>query len=43
MRNLIRSMIIANSIETNSLALDRFTGEVTSTQAEIEALLSVGA
>ena len=45
MRNLvvIGSMIIANAMKTNSLALDRFTGEVASNRAEIEALLSVGA
>lgn len=45
MRDLvvIGSMIIANSMEANSLALDRFTGEVAANRAEIEALLSVGA
>ncbi|ELY91729.1 hypothetical protein C483_09319 [Natrialba hulunbeirensis JCM 10989] len=40
---VIGSMIIANAMQTNSLALDRFTGEVASNRAEIEALLSVGA
>lgn len=45
MRDLvvIGSMIVANAMETNSLALDRFTGEVASNRAEIESLLSVGA
>lgn len=45
MRDLvvIGSMVIANAMQTNSLALDRFTGEVASNRAEIEALLSVGA
>lgn len=45
MRDLvvIGSMIIANAMESNSLALDRFTGEVADNRAEIEALLSVGA
>lgn len=40
---VIGSMIIANAMQTNSLALERFTGELASNQAEIEALLSVGA
>lgn len=45
MRDLvvIGSMIIANAMETNSLALNRFTEEVASNRAEIEELLSVGA
>lgn len=45
MRDLlvIGSMVIANAMQTNSLALDRFTGEIASNRAEIEALLSVGA
>ncbi|SDQ99494.1 ABC transporter permease [Natronobacterium texcoconense] len=45
MRDLvvIGSMIIANAMQTNSLALDRFTGEIASNRNEIEALLSVGA
>ena len=45
MRDLIviGSMIIANAMKTNSLVLDRFTGEVVSNRAEIEAMLSVGA
>lgn len=45
MRDLIviGSMVIANAMQTNSLALDRFTGEVAGNRAEIEAMLSVGA
>lgn len=45
MRDLIvvGSMVIAMAMKTNSLALDRFTGELASNRAEIEALLSVGA
>lgn len=45
MRDLIviGSMIIANAMQTNSLALDRYTGELASNRAEIEAMLSVGA
>ena len=45
MRDLvvIGSMIIANAMKTNSLVLDRFTGEVVSNRSEIEAILSVGA
>lgn len=45
MRDLIviGSMIIANAMQMNSLALDRFTGEVAANRTEIEALLSVGA
>jgi len=45
MRDLIviGSMIIANSMKTNSLVLDRFAGELAANRAEIEALLSVGA
>ncbi|MDJ1431931.1 ABC transporter permease [Halostagnicola sp. A-GB9-2] len=44
MRDLIviGSMIIANAMKTNSLVLDRFTGELASNRAEIEAMLSVG-
>lgn len=44
MRDLlvIGSMIIANSMEANSLALDRFSDELVSNRSEIEALLSVG-
>lgn len=40
---VIGSMVVANAMQTNSLALDRFTGEVAANRAEIEALLSVGA
>ncbi|APX97501.1 ABC transporter permease [Natronorubrum daqingense] len=40
---VIGSMVIANSMQTNSLALDRFTGEIAANRDEIEALLSVGA
>ena len=45
MRDLIviGSMVIAMSMKTNSLALDRFTGEVAANRAEIEATLAVGA
>ena len=45
MRDLIviGSMVIAMAMKTNSLALDRFTGEIRSNEAEIEALLGVGA
>lgn len=45
MRDLvvIGSLVIANAMQTNSLALDRFTGELAANKAEIEALLSVGA
>ena len=45
MRDLIviGSMIIANAMKTNSLVLDRFTGEIVSNRSEIEAMLSVGA
>lgn len=44
MRDLIviGSMIIANSMKTNSLVLDRFTGELAANRSEIEAMLSVG-
>jgi putative ABC transport system permease protein len=35
-------MIIANAMKTNSLALDRFKGEVESNREEIEALLAIG-
>lgn len=44
MRDLIviGSMIIANAMKTNSLVLDRFTGELAANQSEIEAMLSVG-
>lgn len=43
-RNLIPvgGMIIANAMKTNSLALDRFKGEIESNRAEIEAVLSLG-
>ncbi|RDI72614.1 ABC transporter permease [Halopelagius longus] len=43
-RNLIPvgGMIIANAMKTNSLALDRFKGEVRSNRAEIEAVLALG-
>ena len=45
MRDLIviGSMVIAMAMKTNSLALDRFTGELESNRAEIEALLGIGA
>ncbi|WP_323740450.1 ABC transporter permease [Halegenticoccus tardaugens] len=44
-RNLVPvgSMIIANAMQINSLALDRFRGEITSNRAEIEAGLALGA
>lgn len=44
MRDLIvvGSMVVAMAMKTNSLALERFTGEISSNQAEIEAVLSVG-
>lgn len=44
MRDLIviGSMVIANSMKTNSLVLDRFTGELAANRPEIEAMLSVG-
>lgn len=43
-RNLIPvgGMIIANAMKTNSLALDRFGGEIRSNRAEIEAVLALG-
>jgi putative ABC transport system permease protein len=43
-RNLVPvgGMIIANAMKTNSLALDRFKGEVEANRAEIEALLAIG-
>ncbi|PSQ55917.1 ABC transporter permease [Halobacteriales archaeon SW_8_68_21] len=43
-RNLVPvgGMIIANAMKTNSLALDRFKGEIENNRAEIEALLAVG-
>ncbi|WP_336343575.1 ABC transporter permease [Halalkalicoccus ordinarius] len=45
MRDLIvvGSMVIAMSMKTNSLALDRFVGELESNREEIEAVLSLGA
>lgn len=45
MRDLIviGSMVVAMAMKTNSLALDRFTGEVAANRDEIEATLSVGA
>ncbi|SDK27568.1 ABC transporter permease [Natronorubrum texcoconense] len=45
MRDLIvvGSMVIAMAMKTNSLALERFTNEISSNRAEIEAVLSVGA
>ncbi|MFC7156595.1 ABC transporter permease [Halomarina halobia] len=44
-RNLVPvgSMIIANAMQINSLALDRFRGEIASNRAEIEAGLALGA
>ncbi|WP_247730682.1 ABC transporter permease [Halovivax limisalsi] len=44
-RNLVPvgSMIIANAMQTNSLALDRFRSEIASNRAEIEAGLALGA
>ena len=43
-RNLIPvgGMIIANAMKTNSLALDRFRGEIKSNKSEIEAVLALG-
>jgi putative ABC transport system permease protein len=43
-RNLVPvgGMIVANAMKTNSLALDRFKGEVEGTRAEIEAVLALG-
>jgi len=43
-RNLVPvgGMIIANAMKTNSLALDRFKGEIESNREGIEALLAVG-
>ena len=43
-RNLVPvgGMIIANAMKTNSLALDRFRGEIESNRDEIEALLAIG-
>ncbi len=43
-RNLVPvgGMIIANAMKTNSLALDRFKGEIESNRGEIEALLAIG-
>jgi putative ABC transport system permease protein len=43
-RNLVPvgGMIIANAMKTNSLALDRFKGEIESNRGEIEALLGIG-
>lgn len=43
-RNLIPvgGMIIANAMKTNSLALDRFKGEIESNRREIEAVLALG-
>lgn len=44
-RNLVPvgSMIIANAMKTNSLALERFKGEIAANRAEIEAGLALGA
>lgn len=44
-RNLVPvgSMIVANAMQINSLALDRFRSEIASNRAEIEAGLSLGA
>ncbi|WP_312907445.1 ABC transporter permease [Natronosalvus caseinilyticus] len=44
-RNLVPvgSMIIANAMQINSLALDRFKSEIASNRAEIEAGLALGA
>lgn len=44
-RNLVPvgSMIIANAMQINSLALDRFRGEIRSNRATIEAELALGA
>ena len=43
-RNLVPvgGMIIANSMKTNSLALDRFRSEIEGNREEIEALLAIG-
>ena len=43
-RNLVPvgGMIIANAMKTNSLALDRFRGEIESNRTEIEAVLALG-
>jgi putative ABC transport system permease protein len=43
-RNLVPvgGMIIANAMKTNSLALDRFKGEIENSRGEIEALLGLG-
>ncbi|MFB6157454.1 MAG: ABC transporter permease [Haloferacaceae archaeon] len=43
-RNLVPvgGMIIANAMKTNSLALDRFKGEIEDHRDEIEALLAIG-
>ena len=43
-RNLIPvgGMVIANAMKTNSLALDRFKGEIESNRAEIDAVLALG-
>ncbi|WP_435180289.1 ABC transporter permease [Halorussus sp. AFM4] len=43
-RNLVPvgGMIIANAMKTNSLALDRFKGEIRSNREEIEAVLALG-
>ena len=45
MRDLvvIGSMVVAMAMKTNSLALERFTGELADNRSEIEATLSVGA
>ncbi|WP_049927170.1 ABC transporter permease [Halopiger goleimassiliensis] len=40
---VIGGMIIANAMQTNSLLLDRFTGELVENRSRIEAALSVGA
>lgn len=39
---VIGSMVVANAMQTNSLALDRFVGELAANRDEIEATLSVG-
>lgn len=39
---VIGSMVVAMAMKTNSLALDRFTGEVATNRGEIEAALSLG-
>jgi putative ABC transport system permease protein len=43
-RNLVPvgGMIVANAMKTNSLALDRFRGEIESNREQIEALLAIG-